>query len=84
MWSHDQIMREVILTPNLYRFDQKSQFFEGRSWFKLNNFRLVLSMTLKIYSCVRKGLKLKVLQETSREHFCIHTAALPILNRAKS
>ena len=38
-------------------------------------------MTLKIYSCVRKGLKLKVLQETSGKSFC--TPPPPILNRAK-
>ena len=44
-------------------------------------------MTLKIYSCVKKGLKLKVLQETSREPFYTfptpHPLPPPILNRAK-
>ena len=51
-------------------FSRKTDFFEGRSWFKFNNFRLVLGIILKIYSFVRKGLKLKVLQETSKELFC--------------
>ena len=78
-------MREVIITPNSFGSVQKNQFFEGQSWFKFSNLRLVLGMTLKIYSCVKKRLKLKVLQETSREPFCTPPAPLPppILNRAK-
>ena len=59
-------MREVIINPNS---PEKPIFFDGQSWFKFNNFRLVLGMTLKIYSFVRKGLKLKVLQKTSKELF---------------
>ena len=73
-------MREVIIPQNLYGFEQKNNFFKGWFQFKFNNFRLVLGMTLKIYSCVRKGLQLKVLQEASRKPFC---TPLPILNRAK-
>ena len=79
-------MREVIITPNSFGSVQKNQFFEGQSWFKFSNLRLVLGMTLKIYSCVKKRLKLKVLQETSGEPFCTPPAPRrppPILNRAK-
>ena len=53
-------MREVIITSNLYRFDQKNHLFEGWYWFKFNNLGLALSMTLKFYTSVSKGLKLKV------------------------
>ena len=35
-------------------------FFEGWSWFKFNNLGLALGMTLKFYTSVAKGLKLKV------------------------
>ena len=34
-------------------------FFEGWSWFKFNNMRLVLAMALKFYSCVEKRVKTK-------------------------
>ena len=53
-------MREVIITQILYGFDQKNWFFEGWSWFKFSNLRLLLGMALTFYSCVEKGLKLKV------------------------
>ena len=53
-------MKEVIITPILYGFDQKKQFFEGCSWFKFNTLGLALSMTLKFYKIAAKGLKLKV------------------------
>ena len=33
---------------------RKNNFFKGWFQFKFNNFRLVLGMTLKIYSFVRK------------------------------
>ena len=59
---------------------RKNNFFKGWFWFKFNNFRLVLGMTLKIFSCVRKRLQLKVLKEASRKPFCTPP---PILNRAK-
>ena len=39
---------------------RKNTFFERWSWFKFNNLGLALSMTLKFYSSVGKGLKLKV------------------------
>ena len=39
---------------------RKTAFFEGWSWFKFNNLRLTLSMNLKFYTSVAKGLKLKV------------------------
>ena len=61
-------------------FSRKNNFFKGWFWFKFNNFRLVLGMTLKIFSCVRKRLQLKVLKEASRKPFC---TLPPILNRAK-
>ena len=36
-------MREVIITSTLEGFDQRNHFFEGWSWFKLNNLRLALN-----------------------------------------
>ena len=53
-------MREVIITSILQGFDLKNRFFEGWSWFKFNNFGLTLGMTLKFYTSLAKGLKLKV------------------------
>ena len=52
-------MRQVIIAQILYGFDQKNRFFEGWSWFKFNNLRLVLGKALKFYSGMAKGLKLK-------------------------
>ena len=37
-------MKELIITSILLEFDQKNYFFEGRSWFKLNNLWLALAM----------------------------------------
>ena len=51
-------MREVIITWILKGFDQKI-FFEGCCWCKFNNW-LALGMTLKFYTSVAKGLKLKL------------------------
>ena len=53
-------VREVIITSILYGFDQKHAFFEGWSWFKLNNLGLALVTNLKFYTNVEKGLKLEV------------------------
>ena len=53
-------MREVIITLILLGFDQKDLFFEGCFWFKFNNLRLTLFMTLKFYTSVAKESKLKV------------------------
>ena len=53
-------MNKVIITSILYRFDLKNYFFEEWSWFTFNNFGLALGMTLKFYTSVAKGLKLKV------------------------
>ena len=39
---------------------RKTAFFEEWSWFKFNNLGLTLSMNLKFYTSVAKGLKLKV------------------------
>ena len=43
-------MREVIITSILWGFHQKNEFFEGCSWFKLNNLGLALGMVLKFYT----------------------------------
>ena len=51
-------MREVILTSTFSGFDQN--FFEGCVWFKFNNLGLALGMTLKFYTSLAKGLKLRV------------------------
>ena len=39
---------------------RKSNLFEECSWFNFNNFGLALGMVMKFYTCVAKGLKLKV------------------------
>ena len=41
-------------------FTRKTAFFEGWSWFKLNNLRLALGTNAKFYTSMEKGLKLKV------------------------
>ena len=64
---------------------RKINFFEGRSWFKFNNLKLVLGMTLKFYSCVKKGLKLKVRKccgKLAENLFALPPP--PILNRIES
>ena len=38
----------------------KTAFFEGWSWFKLNNLGLALATNMKFYTRVPKGSKLKV------------------------
>ena len=53
-------MREVVITSIFWGFGQKKHFFEGWSWFKFNYLGLALGMTLKLYTCVAKTLKLKV------------------------
>ena len=44
---------------------KKNNFFEGSSWFKFNNLRLVLSLTWQFYSSVTKALELKVRKDNS-------------------
>ena len=39
---------------------RKTTFVEGWSWFKFNNLGLALDKSLKFYTTVEKGLKLKV------------------------
>ena len=47
--------------PQIYKnLTRKTAFFEGWSWFKLNNLGLALGTNLKFYTSVAKGLKLKV------------------------
>ena len=53
-------MRKVIITSIWYGFDQKNSFFEEWSWFKSNNLGLALGTSLKFYTSVAKGLKVKV------------------------
>ena len=53
-------MTEVVITEIYTDLTRKTDYFEGWSWFKFNNLRVVLVMTLKFYSCVEKRLKLKV------------------------
>ena len=50
-------MTEVITTSILSGFDQKNRFF---CWFKFNNLALILGTSLKFYTSMEKGLKLKV------------------------
>ena len=53
-------MRDVITMSILEGFDQKNRFFERWPWFEFNNFGLALGTSLKFYTSVTKGLKLKV------------------------
>ena len=82
-------MREVIITSNFKEFDQKNAFFEAWSWFKFSNLGLALRMTLKFYTSVSKGSKLKVrkflelsptLEEVTGKKL-VEGAFPPILNR---
>ena len=67
MRSCDQslVTLAFIITSILKGFDQKNQFFEGRSWFTFNNLELALGMALKLYTSATKELKLKVLEAKS-------------------
>ena len=54
-------MTKVILQTQFYKdLTRKTNFFEGCYWFKFNKLGLALAMTLKFYTSVEKGLKLKV------------------------
>ena len=55
-------MNEVIITINFIRIRQENLFFDGWSWLKFINLRLVLGMALKFNSSVVKGLKLEVIK----------------------
>ena len=39
-------MRKVVIASILQAFDQENLFFDGFSWFKFDNLRLVLGITL--------------------------------------
>ena len=82
---------EVTYHFNFMRFwpKKKHSAVEGWSWFKFNNLGLLLTMALKFYSSVRKGLKLKVKKfwglistfgELQGENWYREGAAPPILN----
>ena len=66
--DYDVIIHSKTLPTNFFQIFQffyfhltrKITFFEGWSWFKFNNLRLVLGMTLKFYTSLTKLLKLKV------------------------
>ena len=53
-------MGEVIITSIYKDLTRKTTFFEGWSWFKVNNLGLTPGTNLKFYTSVIKGLKLKV------------------------
>ena len=67
MCSCDQILVtlaflwEKLSQPQFYKdLTRKIAFFEGWSWFKLNNLGLALGTNLKFYASVVKDSKLKV------------------------
>ena len=62
---------EVIITSLLQGFDEKSRFFEGWSWFKFINLRLVLGTAFRFYIHVAKGLKLKVRKFCGLSHMIV-------------
>ena len=53
-------MRAVIITSIFKDLTRKTAFFERWSLFKFNNLVLALGTSLKFYTSVAKGLKLKV------------------------
>ena len=66
MWSFDQslvtleFVQEKLSQPQFYKnLTRKTSFFEGWSWFKLNNLGLALGANLKFYISLSKELKLK-------------------------
>ena len=78
-------MTEVVITEIYTDLTRKTDYFEGWSWFKFNNLRVVLVMTLKFYSCVEKRLKLKVKSvEGNQQRTFLHFSPPPILNRVES
>ena len=87
-------MREVTIISILQEFDQKTCFFGGLSWFKVNNLGLALGMNLKFYTSMAKGLKLKARKfwrlfstfvEVPEEKLVGNLFALPpILNKIKT
>ena len=72
---------------------RKATFFEGWSWFRLNNLGLAVGTNLKFYTSVAKGLKLKVkmfwgliptsVEVTGEKLVGGLLAPPPILNRVK-
>ena len=48
-----------MTSPTKFSQITLEMFFEGWSWLNFNNVGLVLDMTLKFYSNLEKGLKLK-------------------------
>ena len=53
-------MREIVIISIYKDLTRKIAFFDGWSWFKLNNLGLALGTNLKFYASVAKRLKLKV------------------------
>ena len=62
MCSYDQSLVTIaFLREKLSQLlIRKATFFEGWSWFKFNNLGLAPGTSLKFYTSVAKGLKLKV------------------------
>ena len=52
-------MTEFIISQVSKDLTRKTACFEGWSWFKFNNFGLILDTNLKFYTSVKKELKLK-------------------------
>ena len=70
---------------NKFYTDLTRKIFEGWSWVKFKNFKLVLGMTLKFCSCVEKGLKVKVRKCYGKQaRNLVALPPPPILNRLKS
>ena len=52
-------MREVIMTSVLFKnLNGKTNFFEGCSWFKVNNLGQTLGMGVNFYTSVAKKFSL--------------------------
>ena len=62
IWPWDQSLVTLTFSYHNLNFIRiwpgKTIFFESCSWFKFNNLGLALSMALKVYTSVAKGLKL--------------------------
>ena len=65
-WSCDQslvalvFLRKKLSKPQFYKdLTRKKTFFKAWSWFKFNNLRLAMGMTLKFYTSMAKRVETK-------------------------
>ena len=91
--GYPRSQKNFFVQKNFYKdLTCTTDFFEGWCWFKFNNLGLLLGMTLKLYSCDAKWLKLKVTKLWTANSYVRKddkggnplSPPTPILNKAKS